>query len=162
MEKVDLDVYGKEISASDNVAHAMMDLEMATRNALMTRFPQCEISLCYFHLQQAHYHWISTKNILKNGALAFLPPYQVLDGRELVLAESDTLDIDLEDKQKLDLFSVYFEGSFIGRLRNNGQRSAPRHPINFWKQYQNVRDSNSRSNNGIEGFHFSPQNMANM
>ena len=35
------------------------------------------------------------QNILKHGALAFLPPDQVIDGWELVLAESDTLDIEI-------------------------------------------------------------------
>ena len=147
-----------------NPTHVLMDLELAARNSIRNHFPNCIITVCYYHFQESLYSWLSMhqmksryaedttfrKTVHKFGALAFVPTEYVLDAWRILNNEVNEIH---ENDPDIEEFISYFTSSFIGRIREDGRQNQPRYPIEQWNQYFNVMNDAARRNNQVEGWH---------
>ena len=154
-----------EIS-SFNPSSVMIDMEQAVASTLQQLYPSCSVVFCFFHFKQSIWNWINSNgmaqkysdhgnNVLrsvvnKHVCLAFIPPNDVIE-----LFEEIQNSVEDSNDDDIHAFLGYFESSFIGRLRRNGQRGQARHPIEKWNQNSNVLTGSNRTNNSVEGWHHS-------
>ena len=146
-----------------NVENVMLDLEMGAIGSVAETF-NATISLCYYHFQESIYSWVNEhgmkmkyleddsfrKLVHMHGALAFVPVNDVIQAWNDLCSY---LSEHFEDDSQADDFNAYIEQSFIGRIQPDGSRRSPKYRIEYWNQYSNVLAENSRTNNGIEGWH---------
>lgn len=147
-----------------NVEKVMLDLELGAISAVGAKYPNAQISLCYYHFQESLYSWLCQHGmkirysnddefrfcIHLHSAIAFAAPERVLEAWTAVqtyISEVFPVDQDIED------FTGYFETSFIGRLRPNNVRGNARYDKSKWNQHGNVISNCPRTNNAVEGWH---------
>ena len=141
----------------------MVDLEMATIKAINKIFPDCSITLCYYHFQESLFSWLSSNGMKSRhqtdinfrfcvnlfGVMAFVPLKKLDTAYESLLQKCDNL---LPGDSDLLRFKKYFEKSFMGR-KKDGQMKNPKYTREMWNQYKNVLKNDPRTNNNIEGWH---------
>ncbi|XP_057324676.1 uncharacterized protein LOC130667200 [Microplitis mediator] len=85
-------------------------------------------------------------------ALAFVPVHDVISAYDELTKSKFYVDHDDELCGLLD----YYESTWIGVLKRNGvDRSEPLFAIQIWNCYLSVINDELRSNNGMEGWHHS-------
>ena len=114
-----------------NPGKILADFEKAALNAFSKKFPQADISCCYFHLTQS-FNWKINEIGLKIyyeifpefklalrmlPAMAHVPPAHVKASLELVFEEiTDIIEREqLEDSvvKKMDELAIYFKNTYI-------------------------------------------------
>ena len=148
------------IQAKDGIQPqtVMMDFEKGAMNAMQMKFPDCQMHGCYFHLSQNIFRHVQsaglqeryTTNVAfalevrKFAALAFVSLGDIV---EFFLHLEDTLS------PEMDPILEYFEKSYIGTLRHNGQRRTPLFPPPLWNAHDSTLQNEDRTNNSQEGWH---------
>ena len=144
----------------------LLDFEQGAIKALMKVFPNCKISLCYFHfcqslkraVQRSPFNQLIKENedaknlILMLRALPMIPTEHVVSTFELMC--------DLEWGELLPI-KDYFEHTYIGKWsRKKGPGGRPIHyrkeplfPPKLWNQFEQSRRGESRTTNSVEGWH---------
>ena len=87
-------------------------------------------------------------------ALAFLPAGDVIEGFEELV---DTIKV-LYDDVAVDLLQ-YFEDTYNGRYGRNAPRHPPHFAINLWNMFNRTDDELPRTNNSVEGCHWTFQGL---
>lgn len=158
----------KKLNSSINPEKFVLDFEMAISNAILKVFPCTSIHYCLFHLGQSLYRKLSqidlklkydtdsdfAQKVKMVMALAFVPTIDVVKSFEDLLAANIM-------PAELDLFLDYFEDNYIGRhdVRVAGNRRVPRYPAMTWNVYELTINNFPRTNNSVEGWHTSFQNL---
>ena len=144
----------------DNI---LIDFEMAIQKAMLTVWPEVQLSGCFYHLCQALWRNVQHQGLsdmYKNDhdfrsatkllpALAFVRPDDVTETFELIQDECPPA---------LDNIYNYFEDNYIGRVRRGRRRAAPRYSIAMWNCHERVKHGVARTNNSVEGWHCAFQN----
>ena len=136
---------------------ALIDFEVAIKNALEAVFPGVDVAGCYFHFTRNIW-----KRIQQNGLQARYQqdPAFVLDVRMIAaLAFVPGNDVDrvfalLSNNvdPALDVILDYIEENYIGAIRR-GRYRRPRFPYAWWGVYDRVMNDLPRTNNAVEGWH---------
>ena len=151
-----------------NPSTAILDFEVAARNAMRAEFPAVEIQFCYFHLTQSVWRRIQQEGLreayvtseahrtfLKSMcALAFLPPEQVEESFTELEEAVEEAGLDPNILPVLN----YFEDTYVGRPRRRG-RQTPVFPIEMWNVRARTDQGIPRTTNKIEGWHCALQTM---
>ncbi|KAH7700530.1 hypothetical protein AAVH_32347 [Aphelenchoides avenae] len=151
-------------------ASIMSDFELAAINALRATFPGAAIRLCLFHLAQSAFKNVAELGLVRlyrdNAvaqellrcfpALAALPPEDVLDGLDVIVAELhrmlDAGVIEREWEHAIAEFEDYFEKTYIRALNRVGNGYVePRYPVALWNHYHSIIGNLHRTNNAVEG-----------
>ncbi|XP_057335421.1 uncharacterized protein LOC130674168 [Microplitis mediator] len=83
-------------------------------------------------------------------AIAFVPTNDVITAYNELIKSEGYIQYENELSEMLD----YFESTWIGVLkRNKVDRNDPLFRIELWNCYNSVLNDETRSNNGIEGWH---------
>ena len=144
----------------------LLDFEQGAIKALKKVFPNCKISLCYFHFCQSLKRAVQkgpfiqlikenedAKNlILMLRSLPMIPTEHVVSTFELIC--------DLEWGEMLPIRD-YFEHTYIGKwAKKKGPGGRPIHyrkepmfPPKLWNQFEQSKSGNSRTTNSVEGWH---------
>lgn len=139
----------------------MLDMEQAVVKALITVFPEVKIRFCNFHVNQALYRKVVAFNfktlydtnvefaqkIKLLAALAFVKADEVVQIFNRISDEVFGEDEDLQD------FLFSFETEFVARYDRKRIARDPQFPIKFWNQFDACRSNLPRTNNNVEGWH---------
>ena len=142
----------------------LLDFEQGAIKALKKVFPNCKISLCYFHfcqslkraVQRGPYIQLIKENedakniILMLRALPMIPTEHVVSVFELMC------DLEWGDMSPI---RDYFEKTYIGKWaqkRGPGgrpiyYRKKPLFPPELWNQFEQSRSGEARTTNSLEG-----------
>ena len=145
--------------------HFVMDFEKAFIKAVKDVLPDCDITLCFFHLGQSimrnvsqhglkvQYQEDSEKRILVNmlKALAFTPQEDVTHLFD---------ELSTEEWGEFESIRGYFEQVYIGTwkmvriARDHPKlvRQTPDYPPETWNQFQRTLQGQSRTNNRVEAW----------
>ena len=82
------------------------------------------------------------------SALSFLPPHQAID-----VFERLSYQIREIYNEKADAGLDYFENTFIGRFRRNGNRVVPIFPLEMWNIFHRRNQEIPRTSNPVEDWH---------
>ena len=110
----------------------VMDMELAAKNAFITKFPNANIKYCFYHFCQSHWRKIQelghsveygnnpyfARLFRKISALAFLPVYHIGKAFDILYEE-------LIEDDRFKNFLTYFENNYIGRRNRDGERGRP-------------------------------------
>jgi hypothetical protein len=141
----------------------LVDFERAAMNAFSAHYPGAAVSGCYFHLTQSvsrKVGEVGLKNLYENdddvrdyvrclSALAFVPPGDVLDVFEVLVAT-------MPDTDHLDELTTFFEHTYLRgrRLPGGGLHYRPAlFPIELWNKHASATDGIARTTNSVEGWH---------
>ena len=140
-----------------NPESIMTDFEIAAMNAFRDRFPDAEISGCYFHLGQSI--WRKIQNLSLDArygtdkafairvrrfmALAFVPPHQVHHYMRLILLDEAHIN-----DGALTAFAKYFKDTYVG-----DEFFVPVFPHTTWNMYDRIKADLPRTNNTVEAWH---------
>ncbi|XP_014297673.1 uncharacterized protein LOC106693620 [Microplitis demolitor] len=150
----------------DNIKLCRMltDYELSFVNAFKNVFIDVHISGCFFHYTQCVWRNVQAKglhelydkniriaeNIRMLMAIAFVPTNDVIAAYNELIKSKGYIQYENELSEILD----YFESTWIGILkRNKVDRNEPLFEIKLWNCYSSVLNDETRSNNGIEGWH---------
>lgn len=142
---------------------AIMDMEIASWNALLNVSPTTRIQTCYFHLTQA---W--KRHMEKHGAakrvredpdfqkclhmalgLSSVPAGDVVAVFNELLASNEWVD----DQDTIRLASYIRRNYVEGYTNAQGNHVAPRFPPDMWVVRESMIQGGPRTNNGCEGWH---------
>ena len=147
----------------------MLDFERAAINAVQTRWPNSQVTCCFFHLNQNIWKKINELglstfygNDVENAtklkmisALAFVPPADVINSwDDLLMILQPWIQQQPQDmQQRIDDLLMYFEVNYIGQ-NIAGVRRAPRvAAIEMWNVRERTLENYGRTDNEVEGFH---------
>lgn len=145
-----------------NFQSSLCDFEAASISAFSSRFPDCIMSGCFFHLCQNVWRHIQLLGLSQDyinheqkrvllkmlPALAFCPQEHVIRYFEIIEDAYITSGFSSELRPLL----TYFEDTYIGRFHRHG-RSIPIFKIDIWNQYNRTTNNLPRTNNNVEGWH---------
>ena len=146
-----------------------MDFERAALNAFEIVHPNSTLTGCCFHLSSNI--WKKVQELGLQGrynddefamyvrmitTLAFVP----LPDLENTFDDLCT-DIRNQFNNDMDGLLDYFEDTYVGRIRRNGQRGAPLFSHEMWNMYRRTRDELPQPNYNIEGWHTGIQSNIN-
>ena len=127
-----------------------------------TIHPNGNVSGCYFHLCKNIWRKVQglglqqryqddaefSMHIRMIMALAFIPLVDINRAFDDLSTEIRT-----NFNNNLDDLLDYFEDTYIGRLRRNGQRGDPTFAQVIWNMHTRARNELPRTNNNVEGWH---------
>lgn len=137
------------------------DFEKAVLNVFREAFSSSVQSGCFFHFRQSIWRKVQQLGLTERystdetfahsikmlSALSFLPLSDVLLGYDYLLEQ------EVFKESTLDPLLTYFESTWIGVLQRGGQRRDPLFEISLWNQNDNVKNGISKTNNIVESFH---------
>lgn len=154
----------RNLNRNLNPKTIMTDFEKASHNAIVAVFPTAKHSGCFFHYKQCLYRkiqgcpeWIGRYNsepdvacnLKKLGALAFVPPEDVLSAYEDLLKTP----FYTENADSLSVILDYMESVWLGRMMRGNRRKQGLYPIKLWNQCENVLNGLHKTNNCVESWH---------
>ena len=150
-----------------NPSSFLMDFEQGLASAIRQAFPGTDVHFCFFHFGQSLWRHVgeirggvqlykiigsSFRCLVRGfGALAFVPPDQVINGFNEIV--SKYMHRDLDEVDTCLKFTTYFQKTYIGELDTIGRQKKPLYPIDEWNVYQRTKDNMPRTNNAVEGWH---------
>ena len=113
-----------------------------------------EVRTCVNKIKKAAKRGLeTTSNVVKTNigavGLSFIPVCDVQFAYNVLLSSQYFVN----NKDLLKDLLEYFENTYIGIEKGNGDRSEPMFPIKIWNSYDNVINDLPRTNNAIEGWH---------
>jgi hypothetical protein len=144
----------------------LTDFESAAMTAISLAFPSASIRGCFFHFAQCIYRQIQTSGLQVQyesdaefalqmrylSALAFVPTADVVTAFEDLTQRCQYPD----DAQPV---VDYFEDTWIGRPIRGSRRRQPLFAHEVWNCYNSVNDNIPKTNNSVEGWHRSFNEM---
>lgn len=151
----------KNLRPTLSPANVMTDFEKASINAIKTVFPTVTQTGCYFHFRQAIYKKIQQFGLSDNyssdesfalelrklSALAFVPPDDVIAAYDYLLSTF------FFNEEIIEPILSYFEKTWVGQKHTGNRRRQPLFPITLWNQQANVLNGLSKTNNVVESWH---------
>ena len=155
----------RELSTITNGASPssiLMDFEKAALNAFEGRHPNSDVSGCFFHLSKNIWRRVQRAGLQQRYqnddefslhvrmimALAFVPIADLENAYDALFLEiRNNFNNDMDD------ILNYFEDTYIGRPRRNGNRDNPMFSQEMWNMYNRTRFHLPRTNNNVEGWH---------
>ena len=140
----------------------LIDFELAVIRAFKSKFPDMDISGCFFHLNQSIIRKLNSiglklryerevefqKKVKSLAALSFVPEQQVPD-----IFEQLVECFDENDDQENELLT-YFSTNYIQGIElRHGRRRPPLFNIGLWNHYESALKAEPRTTNCCEGFH---------
>ncbi|CAF1559232.1 unnamed protein product, partial [Didymodactylos carnosus] len=137
----------------------MMDYERAVINVFSKKFPNADISGCFFHLCQNIYRRVQhsgltklyaddpnvSQNIRSLAALSFLPTSDIMSTFEQLKQQFPA--------QGQPIIN-YFEETYVGiKSRLSRPRKQPKFELDLWNTRENTIQECHRTNNIVEGWH---------
>ena len=144
------------VMINPNPNRYLVDFELAAINSVRRFFPNCEVSCCYFHLNQSLVRKVGQlglkrrfdedmdfKLLVKSlTALSFVP---VVDIDRIF---NRLVEVWPDDERCADLLG-YFDGTYVRGIRPR----LPRYPLELWNHYEAAAEKGPRTTNCCEGFH---------
>jgi hypothetical protein len=143
----------------------LTDFELAARHAFAAIFPNDRVRGCYFHFCQCLWRKVQqipdlvqryladdefALQLREVASLAFVPTPHVVQKFEQLLADQFFVD----NEVVLEPFLSYFEDTWIGRPRANGQpRRAPKFNHESWNCHEGTLQGLAKTNNFVEAWH---------
>lgn len=146
----------------------MTDFESAAMGAFRQRFPNAQVSGCYFHLCQSVLRKVNEVGLKVDyetrddvrGAVRCLAALSHIPSDD-VAGAFDLLSDDMPQVEHLDELYTYFEHTYIRgrRLPGRGGYRPPLFPVEIWNQFESAGTGIARTNNICEGWHHSLQSL---